>query len=406
MNVINHKPALLVVASTFPRWEGDREPPFVFELCRRLVDAWDVHVLAPLAAGARREENMEGITVTRFPYFLKPWQRLAYDGGILPNLKRRPWLAGTVPFFLAGELAAILGKLQSRRFAVVHAHWLIPQGLMTALALLLTGDRIPFLSTTHGGDMYGLQGWLFDALRRFVLHRSAGITAVSRAMGASAVALGARPEALKIIPMGVDLQSVFIPPAVPRGGNRLLFVGRLVEKKGLSYLIKAMHRIVQRHPDVQLTVVGSGPEENRLKHEAATLGLSGRIVFSGSVTNAELPPFYQEADICVFPSGDREGFGLVLVEALGCSCPVVATDLPAVRDVVIPGRTGLLVPEKSPESLAECISGLLENPERRESLGREGRQFVLVRYDWAIIAAAYSRFLEELMCRGTDGCNS
>jgi len=157
---------------------------------------------------------------------------------------------------------------------------------------------------------------------------------------------------------------------------------------------------------VQLTVVGSGPEENRLKHEAATLGLSGRIVFSGPVTNAELPPFYQEADICVFPSGDREGFGLVLVEALGCSCPVVATDLPAVRDVVIPGRTGLLVPEKSPESLAECISGLLENTERRESLGREGRQFVLVRYDWAIIAAAYSRFLEELMCRGTDGCNS
>lgn len=395
------KPALLVVTSTFPRWQDDTEPPFVFELSRRLTRGWDVHVLAPHAPGTKREEIMDGITVSRFPYLPRRWQHLAYEGGILPKLRLRPSLAVTIPFFLAGELIALVRKLRSRRFAAVHAHWLLPQGLLALVALRLARVDIPLLTTSHGGDMYGLRGRHFDMLRRFVLRESTRITVVSRAMGESALALEARPERLRIIPMGVDLRHTFVPPATPRSGNRLLFVGRLVEKKGLTYLIKAMPRIVERHPDASLTIVGDGPEEKKLQEEAEALGISERIVFAGSVLNTKLPLYYQEADICVFPSvvagsGDQEGFGLVLVEAMGCECAVVSSDLPAVRDIVINDKTGRIVPQKNPDALVEVISELLDNPSECASLGRQGREFVLKRYDWDIIAASYSQFLNDI----------
>lgn len=402
MNNRTDKPALLVVTSTFPRWRGDTEPPFVFELSRRLTRDWDVHVLAPHASGTKREEIMDGITVSRFPYLPRPWQRLAYEGGILPKLKRRPSLAATIPFFLAGELIALVRKLRSRRFAVVHAHWLLPQGLLALVALRLARVDIPLLTTSHGGDMYGLRGRHFDMLRRFVLRGSTGVTVVSRAMAEAAMAMGAKQERLRIIPMGVDLRHTFVPPSAPRSGKHILFVGRLVEKKGLTYLIKAMHRIVELHPDIVLTVVGDGPEKRKLRDEAEALGVSDRIIFAGSVVNTKLPVYYQEADICVFPSvvadsGDQEGFGLVLVEAMGCECTVVSSDLPAVRDIVIPGTTGCLVPEKNPELLANCILKLFENDGDCSSLGLRGREYVLERYDWYSIASLYSWFLNELI---------
>ena len=122
----------------------------------------------------------------------------------------------------------------------------------------------------------------------------------------------------------------------------LLFVGRLVEKKGLRYLLKAMPEIIARFPQSHLTVVGDGPCRKELEKLSVHLGLRGRVDFLGALRNDELPHIYQQSGIIVFPSvvsddGDREGFGLVLVEALGCGCAAVVTDLPAMMDIVADG---------------------------------------------------------------------
>ena len=117
--------------------------------------------------------------------------------------------------------------------------------------------------------------------------------------------------------------------------------------------------------------------------------------------NERLPGLYQGADVVVFPSvvgldGDREGFGLVLAEALGCECAVVTTDLAAMKDIVSDGQTGLVVPERDSKQIAEKVVILLENPELRKKLGRAGRRFVLEHFDWAVIGEKYRSVIESL----------
>ena len=165
----------------------------------------------------------------------------------------------------------------------------------------------------------------------------------------------------------------------PRRGKKLLFVGRLVEKKGLKYLIDAMPSILAAHPEATLTIIGEGPEKNSLLHKVSELRIDDQVTFKGAIENSSLPGYYQDADIVVFPSvvandGDREGFGLVLVEALGCACAAVVTDLPAMRDIVEDGRNALVVRQKDARQIADAVIRLLDDPHHRQRLGEAGRQ--------------------------------
>jgi len=396
------RPAILELTSTFPRWRGDWEPPFVFELCRRLTSFSRVKVLTPSAPGTNPHEEMDGIEVNRFRYFHRAYETLDYGGGILGNLKTYPWKYILVPFFLVGEFVALVWLLRLGKGDLIHAHWLIPQGLVATLAKKIFRLKVPLLCTSHGGDLFALRGPFFKFLKKMVLARADGVTVVSRAMKTEVESLGCDQRKVEVIPMGVDLRETFVPASKRRVGKQILFVGRLVEKKGLIYLLRAMPFVLKRHPDACLIIVGSGPEEGRLRASINSLGLSGQVELCGSVLNENLPALYQSSCMVVFPSvvagdGDREGFGLVQVEALGCECPVVATDLPAIRDIIADGKTGLIVPQRDEQALAEKIAYLLDHPEEGERLARNGRQFVLERYDWAVIAEKYRELVERLI---------
>src|SRR5579862_4451165 len=125
---------ILVLASTYPRWRGDTLPPFVHELARRLTGRFEVHVLVPHTAGAQTTERMEGVHVHRFQYLPTRFETLAYGGGMLPGLRTRPWRLLALPLFLGMELVTAVRLLRKRRFAVIHAHWLLPHGLIAVLA--------------------------------------------------------------------------------------------------------------------------------------------------------------------------------------------------------------------------------------------------------------------------------
>ena len=393
---------LLVVTSTFPRWEDDDDPPFVFELCNRLKTDYSIHVLAPHFPGAKTEENIGEIHVKRFRYFFEPLERLAYHGGILAKLKKNPFLYGLLPFFFMGELLALIKCLRQHRFNLIHAHWLIPQGLAALLACRLIKSCPPLLCTSHGGDLFGLQGIIMNKIKKWVILKSDALTVVSRTMREEVEMLGADHKRVHVIPMGADLKNRFVPVESKNNNDSLLFVGRLIEKKGLYYLINAMPLILIRHPQVYLRVAGDGPERINMERECKNLKISKHVRFLGAVKNDLLPALYQTSDVVVFPSviaddGDREGFGLVLLEALGCECAVVTTDLPAMKDIITHGKTGIVVPQKNVEKLAEKIIRLLDDPVFRRSLGKEGRRFVLERYDWNRIASQYKMLIDKLI---------
>src|SRR5262249_31692418 len=146
----------------------------------------------------------------------------------------------------------------------------------------------PFVVTSHGADLFALRGRLFGALRRFVVRKAAAITVVSHAMRVALEQDGADAR-IRVQPMGVDLLGRFHPDAATmRSDDEILFVGRLVEKKGLRHLIDAMPTIVGRHPRARLTVAGFGPEESALRRRAAELGLGQRVDFVGAVPQASL----------------------------------------------------------------------------------------------------------------------
>lgn len=387
---------ILVLTSTFPRWQGDSEPPFVFELSSRLASRFDVVVLAPHAPGAKRFEIMGDLKVHRFSYFFTPWQSLSYHGGIMANLKQNRFRYLLVPFFLLSELISLVFLIKKYRVDAIHAHWLIPNGLVAVVArTLIAGKRPVIICTSHGTDLFGLTGAMFKWLQKQVISKLDRLTVVSAALRAHAISLAYR-EDVEVIPMGVDLITTFTPPvASGRSSDELLFVGRLAEPKGVRYLIMAMPEILKKHPQTILSIVGDGPARESLLQKAAVSGVDQHVRFHGALENSELRELYRNAAIFVSPSL-TEGLGLALIEALACECPVVASDLPAIRDVVSDGITGIICNQKDSADLARKIITMLNDPTLRQTLGRAGRQHVLERFDWNIIAGRYIRLIDDI----------
>jgi len=398
-SVVKNKVKILVLTSTFPRWRGDKDPPFVMDLCRRLSAHFCVTVLAPHFPGARVKENIHGIRVIRFRYFFSTLERLAYGsgGGMLMRIIRNPAWILMVPFFIVCQMVATVRINRQERFDLIHAHWLIPQGLSVVIAKMLFGFRVPLLSTAHGGDLYGLRGKAMNKLRQLVYRYSSAVTVVSNGMRRDIVSSGVRANKVHVIPMGTDLTRLFCPRGSLRNPKQVLFVGRLVEKKGCRYLLKAWPEVLGKDPEARLIIVGDGPERNALQQQVRSPGVAETIRFLGAVDHSALPALYQSSAVVVFPSimaesGDREGFGLVLVEALGCECAAVVTDLPAMEDIVEDERSALIVPQKNPVALSRAIIQLLGDPELRRRLGEEGRHAVKC-FDWKRIAERYQNLI-------------
>ena len=253
--------------------------------------------------------------------------------------------------------------------------------------------------TSHGGDLYALTNRIFKIIKKYLIIKSDHITVVSNAMKKYCVTLTGEEEKISVISMGVDLKTMFVNKIPFYDRKDLIYVGRLVEKKGVRYLIEAFNKLSEKHPDIMLYIVGDGPERGPLTLLASN---NKKIVFIGSVNNNKLPEYYNKAKIAIIPSivasdGDQEGLGLTIIEAMGCGCAVIASDLEAIRDIIMPGNTGLLVKEKNPDEIAEAINYLLENTDATEKMAGNGQKYVREKFDWGIICSNYSKLIMEII---------
>lgn len=388
---------LLVMSSTYPRWAGDHEPGFVHELTRRLLDRFEVCVLCPHSPGAARDELLDGVRVIRYRYAPGALEVLVNNGGIINNLRRRPWLVALVPGFLLAQLFVMWRLIRQLRPHVIHAHWLIPQGLLAVMHAASGLRTPPIVVTSHGADLFSLRAAPWRALKRWVIRRAAAVTVVSEGMREAVGRDGADASRIVVAPMGVDLTGRFVPdPSTAPAAEEILFVGRLVEKKGLRVLLDALPAVLRQRPHARLRVVGFGPELAARRQQAIDLGIGASVEFVGAVPQRDLPSVYRRAAVFVAPfveasNGDQEGLGLVTIEAVGCGVPVVISELPSTRELLaLPGVHG--VPPGDESALAAAVLAVLALPPdaaQRDAARR--RCFEIM--DWAIVADLYGHLL-------------
>lgn len=393
------KPTALVLASTYPRWRDDHEPGFIHELCRRLTQHFHVIALVPDAPGATPSGVMDGVEVIRYRYAPRKLQTLVYNGGVVTNLRRSRWKWLLVPGFVLGQYWTARRLMGQRKIDVIHAHWLLPQGLVARhLSRLFS---VAYVVTSHGGDLFGLRGHLLTRLKRHVAANAAAMTVVSTAMRDEVTRLKLQPPEIAVLPMGVDLQERFIPDMTQtRSTDRLLFVGRLVPKKGLTHLLDALPTMIAKRPSIMLDIVGFGPEEDTLRAKAKALGVEAHINFVGPTRQQDLPAMYQRAALFVAPfirddSGNQEGLPVVLMEAIGCGCPVVVGDVAGVHDLLGEAAREVCIQPENTAALADTIVAALDDPTAAAKRAAAIREIAARQVDWQRIADGYAAILRS-----------
>lgn len=384
------KKKLLVTGSTFPRWVGDTEPRFVLDLSEALTEYFDVTALVPAAPGAKKEEVMNGVKVIRYHYFpIHKWETLCYPGAIVPRIKEKKVRVLLVPFLFL-SLYWNLFKLLPK-YDVVHSHWIIPQGIVQSFF------KKPYIVTGHGGDVTSLNKGILKKLKVRCLKKADYITVVSKHLKKEVLKLY-QTDNIDIISMGCKTENFGKQYAVDnyfRQGDKkvVLFVGRLAEKKGVTYLIEAMKQI-----DAKLVVVGDGPLRESLESQAKEQG--DKIEFLGAKTHDELKVIYASADLFVAPSitakdGDMEGVPTAIMEAMASELPVIASNSGGIKELIIDGENGLLVDEKDIINIAGKINGLLADSKWMERI-RQGGRMSIREYDYKKLAQRYAKILEKI----------
>ncbi len=407
---------LLVSTSTFVRHVDDLQPRFVLDLAKSLQAHFSIVVLAPSYPDACDIETIDGIKVVRFRYApLRSLETLSYSGGIMAQISRRPLKALLLPFFLWGQRQALSRLCKEQHFDAINAHWSIPQALIACT--LPKNQRLPLITTCHGGDVHVFHKSPFKALLAFCLRRSDKVVAVSeelRDLCAQLIGSSIRENVLSKVPMGIHFASYnrlkfkWADTSARESGDFIVtFVGRLVEKKGLATLIDAMHSLPKRlssNRKVVLQVIGDGILRKSLENRAAAVGLGERVHFIGWRSQRELPDLLRASDVCVIPSvrargGDKDGLPVTLLEAAASGTPVIGSDIAGIPDFLKHDKNGLLYPQGDENALAKQLLRLMTDEELREKLTKQALEDARA-YDWQDIARRYAVIINDAIAKG------
>jgi glycosyltransferase involved in cell wall biosynthesis len=209
---------------------------------------------------------------------------------------------------------------------------------------------------------------------------------------------------VRLAPNGVDIEK-FRPPTNNKSlehqfasGDkpRVLFVGNLIPRKGLSFLVEAAKKVVVNYKEIKFLIAGVGPLQNQIKAYVENLNLSDNFMFIGKIEDKLLPSLYNSADVFVLPSV-QEGQGIVLLEAQASARPVVAFDVGGINEAVVNKETGLLVKLGSSDELADAILKLLSDKTLRETMGNNGRKFIMENFTWDICSKKMLKIYHEAL---------
>ncbi len=286
--------------------------------------------------------------------------------------------------FLLPRICLMARELRAQGVTHVHAHFATQAGFAAWAVGRLTG--IPYSIVAHGSDIHRHQVMLPLKVREAAF--IATVSEYNRAVIVGACGPGAASK-VHVVRLGIDLSAIAPAPEVPRpvaSPATLLCVGTLHEVKGQRHAIEAVALLAARGHDVRLDLIGDGPDRTALEALVSARSLTEIVRLVGSLAHAEVLERYRHCDLVVVPSiesrdGRKEGLPTVIVEAMACGAPVIASDLAGIGEIVDHERTGLLVPPGDAEALADAAQRLLTYPRLRALTTESARALVQADYD-------------------------
>lgn len=382
-----------MLTTSYPRWDGDFAGHFVASLAEELSSAGHaVTVLAPHEAGTASVERVRGVSVRRFRYAPEALEHLAYGDGIASNLRRRPMVALAAPGLALGMRRAL--RAHACDADVVHVHW-----APTAALSSPRGLGVPVVLTLHGSDAtLAGRGRVWRTLFRRGIGQADGVCAVARTH-VSLVREAGFLGPLEVIPSGVPRGLSLRARQARRDPATILYVGRLVEAKGVGDLLEAFISSADRLGDARLVFVGDGPMREVLRVRAVGSSAASRIRFEGTLPHDAALDSMSAADLVVLPSY-AEGSPLCLTEALALGTPVLATEVGGVPDLV--GEAGRVVAPGDVAGLSAALVDLLEDRQRLSSLGAGVRKRIADTLSWPVVASRTEQLYRETIeaCAG------
>lgn len=390
-----------VLTHNYPRFAGDFSGTFVEALCEEMAaQAQAVTVWAPYDPAYHRP--LDGKVRLRLYRYAWPARahRLGYMRTMHSDLALRLEAYLLSPALFAAGIATVLAEARRLCPAVLHAHWVLPNGFIAAVVSRRL--KIPLVVSVPGSDaQVAGQNPLFKAMARFAFRQAALLTANSESLRAAVVDLGADPAKFDMIIYGTDPAALRPNPAgvdelaaqlkLPTDAVIFLCVGRMVPKKGFDVLIRALAEPALQARNVVGVMVGDGDDKAAWQQLATELGVASRLRWVGSVPKDQVGIYYNLADALVMPSVSRpaDGLNVCVLDAMSCGKPVVGTDVAGNPLAIVPGETGLIVPEQDPSALAQALACLADDEPLRQRMGQAGRARIETELGWPPLARRY-----------------
>ena len=392
---------LLFLTQTYPRFEGDTAGPFIRDLARGLVRGGDrVTVLTPHAEGLPARWEDGGVEVVSFRYAPERHEVLGYGRSLQADERIKGGAALAAPLYALAARRAVRRQLARRRFDLVHAHWIVPNGV--AAAPVRKARQPPFAIGLHGSDVFLAEKAGVRAAARWALSRASLLTGCSPELVDRVRALGFPAERSRVIPYGVDVETFSPGPdrrqvwrrqlGIPEEAPLLLGLGRMATKKGFQVLVEILPALLGELPELRVVLAGGGDLLERFREAARPW--PERVFFPGAVLRDTLPDLFRAADLFVLPAvhdgrGNVDGLPNVILEAMASGLPVVASGISGIPLAVEDGRTGLLVPERDAGALLAALRRLLADPAAAREMGERGRRTAEAELTWDAVAARY-----------------
>jgi glycosyltransferase involved in cell wall biosynthesis len=372
---------VLFIATAYKRHKGDVITPWLTEFILRLREKnIDVEVFISSYKGLG-DQILDGVKIHRFRYFFKKMEKLTHDETVADRVSRNPLYLLLVIFYMIAGTWSVIQLVRKEQYDIVHVHWPLPHIVFGVCARIAGNLRL--FSTFYGLEIRWFKKrfpWLIKPLA-ILINKSDMITAIST---------HTRSELQSIIKKKIEI--IPFSAAVPErktsisDENTILFVGRLVERKGIKNLIKAFADIQNEIPH-KLIIIGDGPERPELEDLVNRLNIGSRVHLTGWISADEKLLYYEKCSFFVLPAiydkhGDTEGLGVVMIEAMSCAKPVIASNVGGITDVVIDGKNGLLVPPGDVNALADAIKKLAQDESMRIRMGQGAKKSIDERFNW------------------------